>query len=93
MQDGTETSLGEKEIDGQRASGFEVKQEKDGYKSKIIVWANSKTGSPMRVEITFSITENQEESYTKIMDNFNMNAELDPADFTLDIPDDYTIAY
>jgi outer membrane lipoprotein-sorting protein len=93
LQDGTETSLGEKKIDGQTASGFEVQQKTDQYIFKIVVWANSKTGTPIHVEVNYPNPENPKETFTTIMDSFNMNVELNPSNFTLDIPEGYKHAY
>lgn len=93
LQDGTQTSLGEKEIDGQNATGFKVHQEDEKYPSDIIVWANNKTGAPIRVEINFYNPENPSESMNEVMSNFNLNATLDEKLFSMKPPEGYTMAY
>ena len=84
LQDGTETALGEKEIDDQSAVGFKIEQKQDNYTSDIVVWANSQTGMPIQVEITSYNPENPSESMTELMNNFNLEVELDPDLFKME---------
>ena len=93
LQDGTQTSLDEKEIDGQPAIGFKIKQKQDNYSCDILVWANSQTGMPIQVEIKTYNPENPSESMTELLDNFNLDAELDPSLFSMEAPEGYTMAY
>jgi outer membrane lipoprotein-sorting protein len=93
LQDGTEKYLGEKEIDGQPADGFQVQQEGKDYQCEIIVWAHAETGSPIRVEITIYNPENPSESMMMEMSNFDLNTELDEELFSLEPPPGYTLAY
>ncbi|MBN2590596.1 MAG: hypothetical protein JXA96_12100 [Sedimentisphaerales bacterium] len=93
LQDGTQTSLGEKEIDGQPVIGFKVKQEKENYSGDVVVWANSQTGTPIIVEINLYNPEDSSESITMIFDNFNLDVELDPELFSMKTPEGYTLAY
>jgi len=93
LQDGTQISLGEKEIDGVSAIGFKVKQQNNSYSSDIVVWANSKNGIPIRVEITRYNPKDPSESATQVMSNFILDVELDPELFSMKIPEGYTLAY
>jgi hypothetical protein len=91
LQDGNEIELGEKQIDGQMAYGFEIQERNELISYNMIVWADSQTGNPIQIEIHSFDPDNPEESakMTFIMNNFNMNAELDPANFSMDIPEGY----
>ncbi len=91
LQDGSEIELGEKEIDGQIAYGFEIQERNKLISYNMIVWADSQTGDPIHVEINNSNPENPAATMTFIMNNFNMNAELDPVNFSMEIPEDYTL--
>jgi outer membrane lipoprotein-sorting protein len=92
LRDGTEKSLGEKNIDGQMAVGFEVQRNINNVGS-IIVWANKKTGNPLQIEISVYNPEDTSESAKVIMNNFNLNAKLDEKLFSLVPPQGYTLAY
>ena len=93
LQDGTETSLGEEEIDGQPAVGFRVKKEEKDYTGEINVWANKETGVPIRVEINLHSPDNPSESLNEVMSNFNLGVELDEELFSMKPPEGYTMAY
>ncbi len=93
LHDGTEKPLGEKDIDNQNAVGFEVHQEDENYISDIVVWANSETGVPVRVEVILYNPQNNSESLTMVMDKFNLDVELAPELFSMEPPEGYTMAY
>lgn len=93
LRDGTEKSLGEKEIDGQPAVGFQVQQEGKDYQCEIVVWAHAETGRPIRVEITIYNPEDSSQSMTMVMSRFDLDAELDEELFSLEPPEGYTLAY
>jgi len=93
LQDGTEKSLSEKEIDGQPVVGFEVQQDDKDFSSDIIVWAHKETGNPILVELTLYHPENRSKFTTITMSNFNLEAELDEELFSLEPPEGYTLAY
>ncbi len=93
LRDGKEKSLGEKEIDGQPAVGFQVQQESKDYQCEIVVWAHAETGSPIRVEITIYNPQDSSQSMTMVMSRFDLNAELSEELFSLEVPTGYTLAY
>jgi hypothetical protein len=93
LQDGSESSLGEEEIEGLPAVGFKVQQERKEFSMDIVVWANSETGSPIRVEINLYNPENSSETMSMILDNFDLDAELDPSLFSMEVPEGYTLAH
>jgi len=93
LRDGTEKSLGEKEIDGQPAVGFQVQQEGKDYQCEIVVWAHAETGRPIRVEITIYNPEDSSQSMTMVMSRFDLDTELDEELFSLEYPKGYTMAY
>ena len=93
LPDGTQTSLGKKEIDGQTAVGFKIEQKQDSYSCDIVVWANSQTGMPIQAEIISYDPENPSDSMTELMDKFNLDVDLDPELFSMETPEGYTLAY
>lgn len=93
LRDGTEKSLGEKEIEGQPAVGFQVQEEGKDYQCEIAVWAHAETGRPIRVEITIYNPEDSSQSMTMVMTRFDLDAELDEELFSLEPPEGYTMAY
>jgi len=93
LRDGTEKSLGEKEIEGQPAVGFQVQQEGKDYQCEIVVWAHAETGRPIRVEITIYNPEDRSQSTTMVMSRFDLDAELNEELFSLEPPEGYTMAY
>jgi outer membrane lipoprotein-sorting protein len=93
LRDGTEKTLGEKNIDGQTAVGFEVQREDKKEIGPINVWANKKTGNPIQVEITVYKPVATSESGKLIMNNFNLDAKLDEKLFSMKPPEGYTLLY
>lgn len=93
LQDGTEKSLGEKEMDSQVAVGFEVRQKDEDLINDIVVWASKETGNPIQVEITTYNPENLSESVTMVMSDFNLDVGFDEELFSLEPPEDYTFAH
>jgi hypothetical protein len=90
LKDGTENSLGAKEIDGQPAVGFEVHQKGEDFISDVIIWAHKETGAPIQVEITLHDPENIH-SVTMIMSKFDLNAKLDKELFSAKPPIGYKV--
>ncbi|GAI07093.1 unnamed protein product, partial [marine sediment metagenome] len=93
LRDGTEKSLGEKEIDGQPAVGFQVQQDDQSYHCDIIVWAHAEKGTPIRVEMTISNPDDRSQSMTLVMSRFDLDVELSEELFSLEVPTGYTPAY
>ncbi len=91
LQDGTEKSLGQKEIDGQPAVGFEVRQKTEDYNSGILCWAHEETGVPIRVEITL-YSPDESLFQTVVMSNIKLNADLDEGLFSTEPPEGYKVA-
>ena len=88
LRDGTEKSLGEKEIDGQPAVGFEVRQKTEDYNSRVVCWAHEETGAPVRVEITL-YSPDESLFQTMVMSNIKLNADLDEELFSTEPPEGY----
>lgn len=88
LKDGTEKSLGEKEIGGQPAAGFEIRYESKDYLSDTVVWAHKETGAPIRVEITLHNPDNLH-SVTIVMSNFDLSVQLDEELFSTEPPEGY----
>lgn len=71
--------LGEMKIDGHQSIGFIA----TSPKAEIVVWADYKTGLPVRIE------QNQQQ-YKSICKNFKFNLQLDDSLFSMDIPEGYS---
>jgi len=93
LKDGTEKSLGEKEIDGEPAVGFEVQGDTEEYGCDTIVWAHKDSGRPVRVEMHMYDPNDRSQSMTIVMSHFNLAVELDEGLFSLEPPAGYTAAY
>jgi hypothetical protein len=93
VRDSTEEQLGEKEIHGQKATGFRIFQEDQYFEYDITIWADSESSVPSLVE---AIARPLDESYPSIkwtMENFDLDVELGEGLFSLDLPTGYTLAY
>ncbi|MBW8035392.1 MAG: hypothetical protein FVQ79_07125 [Planctomycetes bacterium] len=92
LRDGTEEQLGEKEIDGQRVTGFRVFQKDKYFEYDITIWADFESGAPRLVEVM----ANPLEDYLSVkwtMENFDLDVELDEGLFSLEVPAGYILAY
>lgn len=93
LRDGTEEQLGEKEIDGQRVTGFRVFQKDQYFEYDITIWADFESGAPALVEITAKPLEDSYPSIKWTMEKFDLDVEPDEELFSLDVPAGYTLAY
>ncbi|HTQ40672.1 MAG TPA: hypothetical protein VMJ32_16740 [Pirellulales bacterium] len=75
--------LGEKEMDGQKAKGFVCDVKSD---LQYTIWVNAATGDPIRAEFPLNIGPVQG---TVAMTNFKLDQPLDPALFSVDVPEGY----
>ncbi len=82
MIEGSNRSLGEKEIDGQKVKGFDVFE--DGQRMEI--WADAKTAEPVLVKMDIP-----EMNAKLTMKDFRFNEPLDDSLFSMDIPKDYKV--
>lgn len=80
-------SLGKKEIDGITAEGFEI--DNDGM--KICVWADAKTGNPIRMEMNEFMLPPPLGKSNVVLSNFQVDAPLDPALFNVEAPAGYLV--
>jgi outer membrane lipoprotein-sorting protein len=76
-------SLGEKEIDGVRAKGFET----DSEIRTTTVWADAKTGDPLRIEVVLKHAPGGPGKC--VMTHFKLDEPLDPSLFSLEAPQGY----
>ncbi len=79
-------SLGQKVIDGVEATGFEVEKESVTMQ----VWADSKTGNPVRMEGEFPYPQPIGKSKV-LISNFKLDEPMDPSLFSVEVPKDYTV--
>jgi len=77
--------LGEKQIDGQKAIGYLILQQR----IEIKVWADVENNRPIRVETSMGDLLGKEAH--SVMHDFAFDVELDPSLFSLEIPDDYRV--
>ncbi len=83
MLEGENKDLGEKEIDGQLAKGYQVT--KNGYVMDL--WVDPETAHPIRMEMDSPMRKGE----GIILTDFVLNPKLDEKLFSLEIPDDYDI--
>ena len=77
-------SLGEKEIDGQKAKGFLVNKEGRQF----TFWADPETGAPVTIEVEIPMSG----KFMKVvLHDFVLDATLDDALFSLDPPQGFTV--
>jgi len=81
MIKGAETELGEKEIDGRKAKGYEV--EKDGH--KMTVWVDAKTAVPIEM------TTRAFGDFQVTMSDFELNKKLDESLFSVEPPEGWKV--
>ena len=87
VPEGDARRLGEREIDGVRAVGFES----DFPGGKTTVWVDAKTGDPLRIEDLFKKSLAGSGAELEVMNNFKLNEQLDPALFDTEPPPGYKI--
>jgi hypothetical protein len=92
LQDGTQENLGEKQIDGQRVTGFRVFQKDPYFEYDITIWANKTTGVPILVEVLPKPLDTSHPSIKWIMNNFILDVEPDEKLFNLEVPEGYTLS-
>ncbi len=72
--------LGQRQIDGQRAIGFQVRNPNE----EITIWANPETIKPIRIELLFG------QSFS-IIKNIEFDVPVDESLVSMEPPDDYTL--
>lgn len=72
--------LGERLIDGHKAIGFSAK----GANEEVTIWADPKTACPIRVELRVG-------QMFAILKNFELNAPVDEALVSMDVPPGYSL--
>ncbi|MHC4178106.1 MAG: hypothetical protein ACYSWU_11405 [Planctomycetota bacterium] len=92
LKAGNEKELGTKEIDGKSAVGFQVTEKDDGHTQTISVWAEAKTGRPLKVDIVWRSNEQEKSALEFSMKNFKPAPDLNPALFDTAVPEGYTLA-
>ena len=89
------TELPRETIDGVKVDGIEVTDPKFGggmFKSfSARFWAEVRTGLPFRMEMDMEMDSPQGSmKMNMVIDDYQWDIDVDPADFQPDIPDDYT---
>lgn len=82
VQDAHVEGLGEREIDGVAAVGFVGR----GENEEVTIWADAKTGHPLRIELTMG------RDFRAAMKNFQFDVPVDAALVSMDVPEGYTLA-
>jgi hypothetical protein len=83
--DGTVEYLGEAEVTGRQAVGYRFTE--DGADSTI--WADAETLLPLQIEHAFR--ESEVKTGSVVMMDIRFNVPLDPAEFSMEVPGDYTL--
>ena len=87
LDDKAERELGEKQFDGRTLRGFVATHENMEY----TVWADPKTGEPVRIELEPLAGLTGDAGMMKIaMTDFRVNPQIDPSKFSLEIPAGYS---
>jgi outer membrane lipoprotein-sorting protein len=90
LGDRPQRELGEKKIDGRTLRGFVATHENLEY----TFWADPKTGEPIRIEVeplAGIVPDGSAAGMLKIaMTDFRLDPVIDPAKFSLDVPDGYS---
>ncbi|MHC4214775.1 MAG: LolA family protein [Planctomycetota bacterium] len=94
LRDGTEQSLGVKELDGIQVEGFRVRErlKKRELDQIIDVWADIETSLPVEVEISVETPSGQESDTMIVFSNFEFDVEIDPSLFGMTESEDTTPA-
>jgi len=81
-------SLGEREIDGKKAVGFQTSWDEasGAIGSTVKIWGDPETGFPIRIETVWNGVPKTE----SVMKNFELNIPVDEKKFSLEIPEGYT---
>jgi len=88
LKGGSAEFLGEKEIDGQAAIGYRMKD--TAADMDMTVWADPKTKLPIRVETSIPTGSLTAAPMKGIVSDFRFNVEIDKSLFSLEIPEGYT---
>jgi outer membrane lipoprotein-sorting protein len=83
MKDDPFKPIGEKEINGKRATGFRA----DSASGEFTIWGDPQTGHPVRVEAVWSGPPRNE----TVMSDFEINVDLNPSMFDLTPPANYQV--
>ena len=81
IMEGSDETIGEKEIAGQKAKGFRVISDDQ----EMELWVDAKTGDPIQIEIKMSGVG------SAVMSDFNFDVELDDSLFDVTPPEGYEI--
>lgn len=93
LRAGEETALGQREVVGRQADGFRVVRTTNGYRQTISLWADSKTGEPLEVEVLGEPLEGRASPQKLVLQDFNLSPRLDEQLFSTDVPEGYTLAH
>jgi outer membrane lipoprotein-sorting protein len=96
---GGEVDLGKREIAGKSAEGFRVTQkalvsdiEKDDATETITVWADTETHVPITIDVLWQSDKEPQPSQRLTLRDFKVVLNPDPALFSTDVPEGYTLA-
>ncbi|NQT13297.1 MAG: outer membrane lipoprotein carrier protein LolA [Planctomycetes bacterium] len=89
-KDGNVERLGIETIDGRRAEVFRIRFQNAEMKTfgETKIWADPKTSLPVRVEKRSGRGENE---FHMVMTDFQVGVDLDPALFSIEVPEGYTV--
>ena len=82
LQDKAEVRLGEREIEGRTATGFQL----DMSGTEWTIWADVETGLPAEIKLIVPLF-----NITAVATGFTYGIEMNPSLFSMEPPDDYTL--
>lgn len=91
IQDRSAENLGEKVLDDVTVQGYRVAQDDAYFSNEITLWANARSGRPISVEIVSTALKPPYGEITWQLNDFDLDIELDPSIFSVEVPPGYTL--
>jgi len=91
LQDGSETGLGRRSIQGRKAQGFRVVRSDDRFDHDMAIWADVATGEPLEVKIVSVSHQDASYELTWLLTNFDMQSPIDDLIFSMEVPSEYAL--
>ncbi len=92
LRDGTENDLGQETIAGMKARGFHIVHEDEYFRNEITLWAELRSGWPLRVEIASTARKPPKDRLDFVLEDFVTESNLDGELFRLEVPPGYALS-
>ncbi len=91
LQDGTETKLSKRSVQGRKARGFRVQQSDDHFCHTMTIWADITTGEPLEVMIVSAPHQDSTRELVFSMTHFDMQSPIGNSIFGMEVPETYRL--